>query len=116
MSKGRKNDIGKLRYDLIPVEPLKELAKVYTIGAGIYDDRNWEQGIKWGRIYAALQRHVNAFWGGEQCDQKDGQHHLASVAWCAFALMEYERTHPELDDRIKNVIKIKKIKKLKKLY
>lgn len=96
---GRKDDTDKLRYDLIPVQPLAEVARVYTIGAKKYDDRNWELGLQWGRVYAAMQRHANAFWGGERLDPKDGQHHLASVAWCALALMEYERTHPEGDDR-----------------
>jgi hypothetical protein len=95
----RKDDGGKLRFDLIPVEPLRRLAEVYTIGARKYSDRNWERGLQWGRVYSALQRHATAWWGGEQNDAVDGQHHLASVAWCALALMEYERTHPELDDR-----------------
>lgn len=99
MAEGRKDDVDKLRYDLLPTEPLAEVARVYTIGAKKYGDRNWERGIKWGRIYAALQRHANAFWKGERLDPVDGQHHMASVAWCALALMEYERTHPELDDR-----------------
>lgn len=98
-NEGTKYDGDKLRYDLIPTGPLAEVAKVYTIGAKKYDDRNWELGLKWGRVYGALQRHANAFWSGERLDPKDGQHHLASVVWCALALMEYERTHPELDDR-----------------
>jgi len=95
-----KNDGGKLRYDLIPPEPLKALAFVYTLGASKYTDHNWRKGMKWSRCIAALMRHVEAFRAGEAFDQKDGQHHLASVAWCAFALMEYERTHSELDDRM----------------
>jgi len=99
MAEGRKFDADKLRYDLIPVEPMAQVARVYTIGAKKYNDRNWESGIKWGRIYAAIQRHLTAYWGGERDDQTDGQHHLASVVWGALALMEYERTHPELDDR-----------------
>lgn len=96
---GRKDDTSKLRYDLIPTGPMAKVAEVYTIGAKKYSDRNWEKGIQWGRIYAAMQRHSTAFWGGERLDSTDGQHHLASVVWCALALMEYERTHPELDDR-----------------
>ncbi len=99
MTEGRKDDTGKLRFDLLPVEPLRKLVDVYTRGAVKYEDRNWEEGIIWGRIFAALQRHAWAWWKGEQLDGEDGQHHLASVAWCAFALMEYEMTHPELDDR-----------------
>jgi Domain of unknown function (DUF5664) len=95
----RKNDGGKLRFDLIPVKPLQEVARVYTIGAAKYADRNWERGLSWGRIYAAMQRHANAWWSGERNDPVDKQHHLASVVWCALALMEYENSHPELDDR-----------------
>jgi hypothetical protein len=101
MSEGRKDDAGKLRFDLVPIDPLRKLAQVYTIGAEKYEDRNWEKGIRWGRIYAAMMRHATAWWNGETNDPIDGQHHLSSVAWCAFALMEYERTHPELDDRVK---------------
>jgi len=96
---GRKDDANKLRYDLIPTGPLEKLVVVYTIGAQKYNDRNWEKGIAWGRIFAAMMRHAWAWWTGKAYDSVDGQHHLASVAWCAFALMEYETTHPELDDR-----------------
>ena len=96
---GRKDDTGKLRFDLLPVEPLQRLAEVYTIGAKKYEDRNWQKGLVWGRVFAALMRHAWSWWGGERLDVVDGQHHLASVAWCALALIEYERTHPELDDR-----------------
>ena len=99
MSEGNKNDTGKLRFDLIPSKPLELLAEVYTIGAKKYSDRNWEKGIQWGRIFAAMMRHAWAYWRGEKLDPVDGQHHLASVAWGAFALMEFETTHPELDDR-----------------
>ena len=99
MAEGIKADTGKLRYDLIPPGPLNELANVYTIGASKYAARNWEKGLTWGRVFAAMMRHAWAWWGGEKHDLIDGQHHLSSVAWCAFALMEYEDTHPELDDR-----------------
>jgi len=99
-AQGRKDDTGKLRYDLVPVGALEKLAEVYTIGARKYTDRNWEQGLKWGRVFAAMMRHGWSWWRGEKIDPVDGQHHLASVAWCAFALMTYEDTHPELDDRV----------------
>lgn len=96
---GRKDDDGKLRYDLIPADPLDELARVFTIGARKYGDRNWENGLAWGRVFAALMRHGWAWWRGETHDPEDGQHHLASVAWCALVLMQFENTHPGLDDR-----------------
>jgi hypothetical protein len=99
---GSKFDKDKLRYDLIPVRPLAKVASVYTIGANKYSDNNWRKGMSWSRIYGALQRHANAFWDGESLDKDNLQHHLASVAWCALALMEFEETHKELDDRVKH--------------
>lgn len=96
---GRKEDTGKLRYDLIPVDPLEKLAYVYTIGAKKYGDNNWRSGIAYSRIIAALMRHLEAWRAGRTVDPDDGQHPLASVAWCALTLMEYENTRPEFDDR-----------------
>lgn len=101
MAAGTKADAGKHRYDLIPARPLDELARVYTIGASKYAERNWEGGLAWGRVFAAMMRHAWAWWRGERHDPEDGQHHLASVVWCAFALMEFEQTHPDGDDRPK---------------
>lgn len=99
MSEGRKDDGGKLRYDLIPADALDELARVYTIGANKYADRNWERGMKWGRIFGALMRHSWAFWRGERSDPTDGQHHMASVAWCALALLAFDMRAAGEDDR-----------------
>ena len=98
-TEGRKDDEGLLRWDLLPVEPMKKLVHVYTLGAAKYADHNWRKGLKYGRVFSAMMRHAFAWWGGEQNDPKDGQHHLASVAWNALALIELEQTHPELDDR-----------------
>ena len=100
---GCKNDQGieKLRYDLIPVYPLEEVARVYTLGAKKYADHNWRKGIAWSRVYSAMQRHANAYWRGESIDPEDGQKHLASVVWAAFTLMEYEKFKWGEDDRWK---------------
>jgi hypothetical protein len=99
MDAARKDDAGKPRFDLIPVEPLEELARLYALGAEKYGDRNHESGMRWGRVYSAMQRHAFAWWRGEQRDQEDGQHHLASVVWCALALMDYEQRGVGEDDR-----------------
>ena len=98
----RKNraEIGKdkLRFDLIPPGPLTKLAEAYTVGAKKHGDRDWEDGERWGHVFAAIMRHLWKWWAGEKRDP-DGQHHLAAAAHRLFALMEYEETHPELDDR-----------------
>lgn len=96
---GLKFDEGKLRFDLIPIYPLEELARVYTIGAKKYGDYNWRQGMRWSRIIRAGLGHFYSWIKGEKYDKEDGQHHLASVAWCVFALMQYEKDKNQFDDR-----------------
>lgn len=96
---GRKDDTGKLRYDLIPPFALEQLARVYTYGATKYADNNWRGGLKWSRVYAALERHIQAWRKGEDLDPESKEMHLASVAWAAFTLMEYSVFKKDLDDR-----------------
>lgn len=61
--------------------------------------RNWEKGMAWSRLFAATQRHLWAFWNGEDMDQETRVSHLTNAVFGCFALREYMRTHPELDDR-----------------
>ena len=102
MSKGRKDDVGKLRFDLLPVKPLESVAAIYTYGANKYDDNNWRGGLKWGRVFGASMRHMWAFWRGEDNDTESGLPHLAHAAFGLLTLLEYTETHPELDDRVKD--------------
>lgn len=96
---GRKDDSEKLRYDLIPPSTLEALATILTFGAKKYNDRNWEAGIKWGRVFGALMRHMWAWWRGEAADPESGRSHLWHAQCCLSFLIEYETTHKELDDR-----------------
>lgn len=89
------------RYDLIPVGPLEILAKLYGKGAEKYDEHNWRQGYELSKSYAALQRHANQFWSGEDDDPEMGLSHMASVAFHAFAIIEILAMHPQYDDRFK---------------
>lgn len=101
ITEGRKDDGGKLRYDLIPPDALTELVRVYSVGAARYGDRNWERGISFGRIFAALMRHAWAFWRGQENDPDDGIHHLAHAAWNCLTLLAYRlRGMTAFDDRL----------------
>ena len=102
---GKKNDTGKLRFDLIPPDMLDSLAYVYTIGAAKYTDYNWLKGMAWSRILGALKRHLSAFEQGDIFDDVDGQEHLASVIWCATTLMVYEKYAIGEDDRFFKIVK-----------
>lgn len=98
---GRKDDNGKRRLDLIPPEAIHALGDVLTFGARKYADRNWEQGFAWGRSIAALQRHLYAWMGGEDCDPETGLSHMAHVLCNAAFLVTFEARGLGTDDRAK---------------
>ena len=98
MGEAKKDDAGKLRYDLIPPDALREVALVYTIGADKYGDNNYLGGLNYSRVIGAMMRHLEAFRCRESYDP-DGQHHLASVAWFALTLIAYEQRGLGTDDR-----------------
>ena len=97
---GLKFDTEKIRMELLPSEALEEIAKVLTKGAEKYQARNWEKGIKYGRVYGALLRHLNSFWKGEDYDKEWNIHHLAHAGCCLMFLLTYElRKMKDFDDR-----------------
>ena len=99
--KGRKADLGKLRYDLLSSYALEQLVKVLTYGSVKYEDRNWEKGIAWGRVFGALMRHAWAFWGGEEIDPESGLPHMDHVQACSHFLSHYGKYNRVDDDRPK---------------
>ena len=70
-------------------------------GADKYHAHNWRDGFAWSRPLAAAMRHIMAFNDGEDKDPESGLSHLAHAACCIMFLLEFEKTHPELDDRYK---------------
>jgi len=86
------------RFDLIPPDVLALLARHYGRGAEKYAPNQWRKGYDWSLSYAALQRHLNAYWGGEE-DTETGSLHLIAAAWHCFTLTWFSGHHPELDDR-----------------
>ncbi|MEM4721776.1 MAG: DUF5664 domain-containing protein [Candidatus Methanomethylicaceae archaeon] len=100
MSEGYRMDVGKLRWDLLPVVAMEELVRVY--GYGIqkgYPERNWEMGMAWSRMFGAMMRHAWRFWGGEDRDPESGICHMAHVVWNALGLLEYYLRGSGEDDR-----------------
>lgn len=95
--KGRKDE----RFDLLPVEPLREIARLYARGAEKYADHNWRKGYDWSLSYAALMRHATSWWDGEDLDQETERHHMASVAFHAMALLHFSLAgdYTEYDNR-----------------
>jgi hypothetical protein len=88
---GVKFDSGKARFDLIPASLLMAVATILMIGAQKYLERNWEAGMTWSRPFAALMRHMWAWWNGEHVDQESGKSHLWHAATNLAFLIEYEQ-------------------------
>lgn len=100
MSEPIKHDGGKLPMELIPPEALEGMAEALAEGAKKYGPRNWEKGLKMGRVYGALMRHLWAWWRGEDRDPDSGVNHLHHAAACIAMLQAYwERGRIDLDDR-----------------
>lgn len=104
MSEGRKDDAGKARHDLIPPELPHAVAQVLAFGASKYGERNWEKGMTWGRPFAALMRHLWAWWRGEPYDPETGMSHLWHAACCIAFLVAYEERREGTDDRPKKKV------------
>jgi hypothetical protein len=98
---GTKHDKGKPRLELVSPGFIEGVAKVLSFGASKYEARNWEQGIGYDRVYGALLRHLNAWWGGEALDAETGESHLYHAGCCLMFLSEYERKGmgKQLDER-----------------
>lgn len=101
ITEGQKFDSDKLRYELLPPELLEEVARVLTFGAHKYSARNWELGMAWSRPFAALMRHMWAWWRGEEKDPETGYSHLSHAACCIAFLVSYEARNVGTDDRPK---------------
>ncbi len=105
------------RFDLIPVDALTALARLYGKGAQKYSDDNWRKGYSWRLSIGALFRHVGLFIAGKSYDTKDGlrggpcdvdangkpiqtgEHHLICAAWHCFALVVFDAHKLGTDDR-----------------
>ena len=88
---GNKEKQGKPRFDLIPPEAEEALADVLTMGAEKYGDRNWEKGLNYGDVLAALKRHLNAWVKGEKKDVESGLNPIDHVLCNAAFLVTFER-------------------------
>lgn len=108
-TEGNKFDGGKTRIELFPPEALFGISEVLTFGAQKYEDRNWEKGMNWSRIFGALMRHMWCWFGGQgattrnfafgDLDGETGFSHLWHAGCCIAFLITYEERQIGTDDR-----------------
>ena len=106
-----KNDFldHKLRWDLLPLEEVEDIVKVFTAGANKYGDNNWQHLEKgYQRYKAAMFRHLLEYEKGNEIDEETGCRHLAQVAWNAIAMLylskRKEIKKPEPTDILKDYV------------
>lgn len=78
---------------------LMEVAKVAGFGGQKYERYNFLKGYPWSLSYDALQRHLNAFWSGDDKDPESGLYHLAHATWHGLALLAFSIRNIGTDDR-----------------
>lgn len=94
------------RFDLIPMDALEEVARVYGKGAEKYESHNWLRGYAWSLSLAACLRHVAKFMLGQDYDNGPGGtgcHHMACAAFHCFALVTFTLRGLGTDDRAKHI-------------
>lgn len=102
----------KLRLDLVPPEVSEFFARVAAYGTTKYDDWNWLKGLKQSETYGCAQRHLQAWFAGEDKDETrmddlgglvEGSKlpHLWHALWNVAVLAYFERHRPDLDDRLR---------------
>ena len=100
-SQTQKFDAGKSPMGLLSTAALTKIAEVLSFGAQKYSAHQWRSGIEWQRLLDAALRHLLAFNDGQDVDEETGLSHLAHLGCCVMFLLEFEETHPELDNRYK---------------
>lgn len=99
---GKKNDKkdDKTRWELMPLDCLEDIARVYTEGAKKYGENTWQYlDNGYERYKGALLRHLYRA-ENETFDEDTGCRHLAQVAWNAIALLWLSKAEePDLIDK-----------------
>lgn len=81
-----------------PTIGIQQLGKVHTNGANKYGRFNWRKHTVSSTVYYdAAQRHLMAWFNGEDTDPESGLPHLAHVMACCNIIMDAEQ-HGKLND------------------
>jgi len=85
---------------VIPSSALYAAAAAHMDGAYKYGAHNWRiSGVRASTYYAAVQRHLQAWWEGEQLADDSGIPHLGHALACINILIDAETCGKLTDDR-----------------
>jgi hypothetical protein len=106
-TEGLKFDMGKPRVDLLPPDALLKISQVLDYGARKYGDRNWELGMEWQRLYAAVLRRLFQWQAGEDLDEESGLPHLAHAGAGIMFLLSYQHRESGTDNRPQALVELR---------
>ena len=90
----------KIPLHLVPPSAKHYMAQALADGARKYGAYNWRTGsINVSVYYAAMQRHMDAFWDGEDAAEDSGVHHVAHAMACCALLLDAMTVGKLVDDR-----------------
>lgn len=89
------------RFDLIPMDAMQEVARVYGYGAKKYAANNWLKGYSWSLSFGALLRHIALAMLGEDRDKETGLLHTAHAVFHCLTITTFIMRKLGTDDRIK---------------
>lgn len=98
MEESVKNDFKdkKLRWDLLPLNLIEDVVRVYTAGAEKYGANRWQNlPDGYNRYKAAMLRHLVEFEKGNEIDEETGCRHLAQCVWNALAMLHFSKIKSE---------------------
>lgn len=95
--KGQKSS----RLGSIDPRALSTLGEVAGFGEQKYARLNYLNGYAWSLSFDALQRHLMAFWAGQDLDEESGLPHVAHAAWHCLALLAFMQHELGEDDRFR---------------
>ena len=85
---------------LVPPSAIIALANSFKIGADKYGPYNWrENKVSASVYYAAMMRHMLAWWDGEDKDEETGNSHLDHAMGCIAIIKDGESLDSLIDDR-----------------
>ena len=97
-----KDAIGDKKVALALLSPIAKAAWSLAQFAGMckYGAWNWRvSGVRSSVYLSAMQRHLDAYLSGEECDPVDGTRHLGNIMACAAILLDARAAGKLTDDR-----------------
>lgn len=90
----------KVPLHLVPPSAKHFLAEALANGASKYGPYNWRDAAISVSVYrAAMERHMDAFWDGEDYAQDSGVHHVAHAMACCALILDAMTIGKLVDDR-----------------